>query len=79
MCPRQPVRIQRREDVPGNEIALIRGFAVCFSKTIFKGSERTDPAGEFHEDAPDDRRHVEPREVRPPVDKEPSEDDEQDE
>ena len=79
MCPRQPVRIQRRQDVPSDEIALISGFTLGFAKTIFEGCERTDPAGEFHEDAPNDGRHVQPRNARPAINEEPSEDDEQNE
>ena len=79
IAPRQAVRIEHRQNVMRDEVALIARFAAGAAQAVFERRQRADPAGELDERAPDDGGDVKPGDARPAEREQPAEHDEDDE
>ena len=73
---RQVRRIEQRQNIVLNEVALVGRQPASLAKIVFERRQRTDPACEFDEHAPNGGRHVHPNETRPAHDEQTAEDDE---
>jgi hypothetical protein len=62
-----------------DEIAFVPGLTRSAAELDLQGRQRTNPAGELDQHAPEDRWNVHPHHVRPAKDQKAAEHDEQDE
>ena len=61
----QANRVQKRQQIPFDEIALIPGVPRSVTQPVLPGRQRTDGARQLNPNTPDHCRQVHPREARP--------------